>query len=815
MRRRWPSILHRTLAVLVAAVACSFAGGANPGPPARLHVAGLEQPATVLIDEWGVPHIYAGRLYDAFVAQGFAAARDRLWQIDLWRKRGLGELAKDLGPAYVESDRMARSVLFRGSMYREWLAYGSDAKRIAEAFVAGINAYVALTESRPEMLPEEFRILGSRPARWAPADVVRIRHHGLTLNLGAELTRAEIYCKAGAEAARADWLHRALSPQVQPTVADGLDVCAIPVAALREAYARATSPPRFPKASTLAGGDGPLPSQLIATDDDDGAASLGSNNWVIGPARSETGRPVLASDPHRLHGAPSLRHLVHLTAPGLNVIGAGEPFLPGISIGHNDTIAFGITRFYMDQEDLYVYETNPARPDEYRYQDRWEPMETVTETIEVRGEKPRSIAIHFTRHGPVFATDAAKNRAYALRAAWLDVGMSPYFGSIEYMRAQNWDQFRAAMNRWGAPGENHVYADRHGNIGWVAAGLTVVRPNWDGLTPVPGDGRYEWTGYRDMDELPWAYNPPAGYIVTANENTIPPDHPAARKGIGYEWSDPSRSLRLRELFSSKTRYAIADSLAWQHDTTSPPARRVVRLLEGLTSGNVRVVRAIEMLKAWDGDLTSTSAAGAIFETWFTKHLRPAVVHAVLRPEAAAIVRDGDADRVIELLEGHRAWLTRERRDHVLLQSLEAALVELDERLGRDMRTWQWGGLHRAVFDHPLSQRVDAETRRRLSVGAWPLGGSLFTPMMTSYRATDFQLLGGASFRMVADVGNWDASQAINAPGQSGDPASPHYRDLAPLWAKGGYFPLVFSRDQVERRTRERIELVPTGETTSR
>lgn len=597
-------------------------------------------------------------------------------------------------------------------------------------------------------------------------------------------------------------------PSIQPKLADGLDPCAIPFAALRDAYARATARPRFPKAPehTAPTASGPL--SLLPPSAEDVSASFGSNNWAIAPARTGTGRPVLASDPHRTHGTPSLRYLVHLTAPGLDVIGAGEPFLPGISIGHNGTIAFGLTRFYMDQEDLYVYETNPAQPDAYRYQGRWEPMTIVTETIAVRGEAPRTVTNRFTRHGPVLATDPAAHRAYALRAAWLDAGMAPYFGSIDYMRAPDWDRFRAAMRRWRAPGENHVYADRHGNIGWIAAGLTVVRPNWDGLTPVPGDGRYEWAGYRGADELPWAFNPATGFIVTANENTIPAGHPAARKGVGYEWSDESRALRLRELISARSRSTVADSQTWQNDTTSRPARRVVRLVKDLTSGNARVARAIEMLAAWDGNLTSTSAAAAIFEAWFMKHLRPAVVRAVLTPEAAAIVRAGDAGRVIEVLEGHGSWLTRERRDEVLLRSLDDALTELTDRLGPDMRLWEWGRVHRAVFEHPLSARVDADTRRRLTVGAWPLGGSSFTPMNATYRLADFQLTSGASFRMVLDVGNWDASRAINTPGQSGDPASPHYRDLAPLWVKGEYFPLLYSREAVERRTRHRIELLP-------
>lgn len=262
---------------------------------------------------------------------------------------------------------------------------------------------------------------------------------------------------------------------------------------------------------------------------------------MIAPKLTSTGRPILANDPHRAHGAPSLRYMAHLSAPGMDAIGAGEPFLPGLSIGHNGTIAFGLTRFYMDQEDLYVYQLNPRNANEYRYQGRWEPMVRVTERIAVKGESaPREVVNTFTRHGPVLLAEPGRQRAFALRAAWLEPGMAPYFGSMDYMRARNWDQFRAAMNRWGAPGENQVYADTGGNVGWIPGGLTPIRPNWDGLMPVPGDGRYEWSGFRNGDELPFEFNPARGYVVTANENNIPPDHPAAKKGVGYEWSDAAR-----------------------------------------------------------------------------------------------------------------------------------------------------------------------------------------------------------------------------------------------------------------------------------
>ena len=552
---RWRSG-HR---VCLLAVAILGLAGCATGPardvmrvPSSFTLPALEQPAEVLIDRWGVPHLYAGTLYDAFVAQGFIAARDRLWQMDVWRKRGLGEMAGDFGPAWVESDRAARAVLYRGDMYREWLAYGSDAKRVAEAFTAGINAYVAQIKADPALLPTEFQLLGYQPSVWSEQDVVRIRHHGLTLNFTSELERARAFC-AGEAGAKADWLRRELDPPVIPKLPDGLDLCGIPAAELRTAYLRATEPPQFTKANTqLAGAAAPialLPDSAeavalsagreqeaaLAASAGDPLGAYGSNNWVIAPRLTATGRPILANDPHRAHGAPSLRYLTHLSAPGMDAIGAGEPFLPGLSIGHNGTIAFGLTRFYMDQEDLYVYELNPQNSQEYRYNGRWEPMTRVAERIAIRGEAtPREVVNTFTRHGPVLLSDAAKGKAYALRAAWLEQGMAPYFGSMDYMRAQNWDQFRAAMNRWGAPGENQVYADRSGNVGWIPGGLTPIRPNWDGLTPVPGDGRYEWSGFRNGDELPWEFNPARGYVVTANENNIPPDHPAAKKGVGYE-----------------------------------------------------------------------------------------------------------------------------------------------------------------------------------------------------------------------------------------------------------------------------------------
>ena len=704
---------------------------------------------------------------------------------------------------------MARAVLFRGDLYREWLAYGSDAKRVAEAFVAGINAYVALAEARPELLPPEFRVLGYKPARWRAEDIVRIRHHGLTTNFTGELDRAQLYCHARAGAARADWLRRELDPQVEPRVPEGLDPCSVPVAELRRAYDLATAPPRFPRN----GGATPPPrcrprrstppSTWRAT-----WAAACSNNWVIAGSRTATGRPILANDPHRAHGAPSLRYISHLNAPGLSVIGAGEPFLPGISIGHNEHIAFGLTRFYIDREDVYGYETNPANPHEYRYKGRWEPMESVTEEIAVRGEAvPRKVAIDFTRHGPVLFADAKGGRAWrCARPA------RPRHGALLRLDGLYAGAELGPVPRrhepLGAPGENCVYADRAGNIGWLPAGLTPVRPNWDGLMPVPGDGRYEWAGYRDMDQLPWAFNPAAGYVVTANENTIPPNHPAARPGVGYEWSDTARARRLKSPVAASPHATLEDSIARQNDTVSLPAQRPVALLKDLQSTDPQLRRGSDPLRGWDGNERADSAPAALFEVWFGKYLRPAVVRAALPAEVARLVGSGDAARVLAVLERPEPWMPLERRNDAMLGALKQAMGEMERKLGADPAGWQWGKLHAAVFRHPLDTVLDAAARQKFDVNAGPIGGSSFTPMNASYRAGDYQLSAGAVLPHGAGRGQLGCragGQCARPVGQSGQPAPSR---PASLWVRGETFPLVYSRRAVEKESRERLELVP-------
>jgi penicillin amidase len=765
----------------------------------RLHmtVPGLNAPAEIVMDRWGIPHIRAATRHDVFFAQGFAVARERLWQLDLWRKRGLGELAEDFGPGFLAEDRAARLFLYRGDMQAEWAAYGTqEAQTITDAFVQGINAWIAQTVADPNLLPPEFAVTDTKPARWAAEDVVRIRGHGLVRNVLSEVARAQILARAD-EAT--DLARRSLEPAWSAQVPEGLNLAEIPGNVL-DVFKLATVRLDF------------TPERLAAPLEDawkwTGVTDLGdvyeqgSNNWAVAGSRTATGRPILASDPHRAHALPSLRMIIHLTGPGINVIGAGEPALPGISIGHNDFCAFSLTIFPMDQEDLYVYQTDPANPDRYRYGDGWEDMRITTESIPVRGHAAQGVTLKFTRHGPVVHEDLARHRAYAVRSVWFSAGASAYLTSISYMEAGSLAEFERSLQSWSTPSVNQVYADRDGNIAWYAAGRAPHRPNWDGLLPVPGDGRYEWDGFIKFADLPRSINPVRGFVATANEMNLPADYAYQTHKLGFEWAERSRTTRIHQVLDSQTAHSLADSQALQTDDLSIPARRIAPLLGGLAASG-DAAAGLALLARWDFHLARDSAAAALFEVWWTKHLKPAVLDLVstdtiIRP----LLVPGDIETLLEMLETADPRIPD--RAALLLRTLGNAMAECRARLGADITTWQWGRLHHGFFAHPLAHI----TPTLHSVGPVPKGGSGSTPMAAGFRVSDFRVTTGASFRMVVDVGNWDASVCINAPGQSGDPRSAHYGDMTPVWAAGDYVPMLFSIAAIDAVAEQVTVLIP-------
>ncbi len=775
----------------------------------KIDVPGLSAPAEITVDRWGIPHLRAETLPDLFFLQGYNAARDRLWQIDLWLKRGLGLLAGDFGPGYLAQDRAARLFLYRGDMASEWAAYGKDSQDICRAFVAGINAYIDLLDADPGAVPPEFGLSGTRPAKWQAEDVVRVRSHSMMRNAMSEVIRAKVMSGTSGEV---DLLRQHLDPPKKPHQAEGLDLATIPLAVL-DTFKLALAAVTFEEGRLTAPlCDAKLWSKVTAAGDVvRNAASEGSNNWVVHGSRTESGRPIMANDPHRLHAVPSLRYLVHLTAPGLDVIGAGEPCLPGISIGHNGTAAFGLTLFFgPDQEDVYVYETAPGDPQRYRYGQGWEAMRIVEERAVVKGAPDQTHRLEFTRHGPVVYEDLERNRAYAIRSVWSEPGTAPYFASIGSMRARSFDAFRTAMKRWGVPATNQVYADTSGTIAWLPAGFSPVRPNWDGLLPVPGDGRYEWAGFFPADELPCVVDPEAGYVATANEPNLPPDWPHEAKQIGYEWLERSRMNRITEVLAAQPRHGLADSCALQTDIVSLRARRLSGLL-GRRPGE-GVVSAVRALFAgWDCRIAPGSAAAAFFEVWWSRHLCPGLIARVTVDEAIRpLLLPGHSDSILTLLEYPDARLGAEperARDVLVTATLAEAWADCVRLLGPDSAAWRWGDLHAGYFAHALG-KTRAFTTPALDVGPVETGGSDATPMNSTYRTGDFRVTLGASVRIVIDVGEWDNSFCINAPGQSGDPRSSHYGDLAPKWAEGAYVPLLYSRERIDAEAERRLVLNP-------
>jgi penicillin amidase len=773
----------RRLLVLTA-VLTSVLGAVTPAAAdSVITVPGLREPVQLIDDRWGVPHLFARNTADLFLAQGFTVAKDRLFQIDLARRRGLGLLSEVLGPSYVDQDTAARLFLYRGDMTAEWSSYGPDARLAATQFTAGINAYVDRLAQHPTEMPEEFRKLGYTPSHWRPEDIVRIRSNGLIGNAASEVARSQVACAGGAQA---DRLRVPLEPAHEETVPVGFDPCSLPADVLRT-YQLATQPVAFTGTS------------VQAMSAETPGFTEGSNNWAISPSRTATGRPILANDPHRTYGEPSLRYLVQLSAPGLDAIGAGEPFQPGISLGHTDSIAFGLTVFPTDQEDLYVYQLDPNDPTRYRYGDGWERMTQVTERIPVAGGQTRTVTEQYTRHGPVIKVDAVHHTAYAIRTVWSQPGTAPYLQSLKLLRAKTFAQFTEAMRGWGTPSENQAYADTRGNIGWAPGGLTPKRTGYDGLFPVPGDGRYEWAGFSTGDDLPRSLNPASGLVVTANQMNLPPGY--QDKGLGYEWGDAVRYQRITDVLTANAKSTVADSTLLQTDQTSLYAQRIVALLHNLP--------VPEMIKQWDGVVGVDSAPAALYEVWRKRYLGPELLRAAVPAAAANLIVRPNNSALVDALEHPDTWLGgAANRDRLLTSSLAEAYAATSTLLGTDPSNWKWGDLQFTLFQHPLTPVLNAEDRARFNVGPLRHGGDETTVNASGFQATNFQQTGGPTVRMVFDVGNWDASRAVNSPGQSGDPDSPHYRDLAPLWAAGTTFPLVYSRAAVELNAQDRFLLVP-------
>jgi penicillin G amidase len=736
-------------------------------------VPGLQKPVRVVRDRWGVAHIYAQNQHDLFFAQGFVAAQDRLFQMELWKRSGQGRLAEVMGESEMRHDVQARLLRYRGDMDAEYKSYSPDTKEILEAFTDGINAYIR-DRQRPggQGLPVEFLAAGFAPEFWKPTDCLnRMAAYSMTGNGVAELAHAQAVTLIGPDKAA---LLFAFDPPAPLDPPAGVNYLGLSPELLKD----------------LVGSDRRM----------EFAAQFkeGSNNWTVSGNLTASGKPLLANDPHRILAEPSLRYIVHLVAPGWNVIGAGEPALPGVAAGHNEKIAWGFTIFGLDQQDLYLEEVNPADRKQYRTEKGWENFAVEMETLSVRGhDKHTQVELEFTRHGPVLWRDAT--RALALRWVGAEPGTAGYLGSLSLDRAANWQEFEEAMKRWKLPSENIVYADVAGNIGEHSTGLAPLRKNWDGLLPVPGNGSYEWAGFVPTEELPHTFNPAAGFVATANHKMIPEGYPYK---VGNEWAPPERFQRITELLEeARVKHralTLEDMEALQgNDVLSIPARARQALLRRMPSDQVSLYQ--RMILDWDCRFTRESAAAALYEAW-DGELEAAVTPKRI-PASLLKLRSVPAEHIVS---DFLASAPAAERNEVLLSTLNAAGEKMRKLQGNDPAKWAWGKLHVLRLRHGLDQILPAALVNPPVVERSGNGSTV----NATYGPNLGEQLAGASYREIMDLSDWDRSVAVNTPGQSGQPGSKHYADLLLLWNEGRYFPLSFSKAAVNKESVDVLELVP-------
>jgi penicillin amidase len=781
--------------------------------PETLLVPGLSQPVEILRDRWGVAHIYAKNESDLFFVQGYNVARDRLFQLELWRRQATGTVAEILGPKELKRDIGNRLFMFRGDLEQELKWYHPHGPAIVAAFVNGINAYIAETQRDPDLLTPEFKMLGIKPGKWTPAVVIS-RFNGLLGNLNQELNLALAIRTIGVEKVKDLTYFQPANPKLEMDPAIDASLLSKDILELYSAF---REPIKLTPDELVAGSRDN--SKILARLDQEAAMpsaidlsqrqeDIGSNNWVVSGRLTSNGFPMMMNDPHRAQGTPSLRYWVHLVAPGWNVIGGGEPALPGISIGHNDYGAWGLTIFGTDSEDLYVYETNPANPSQYKYGGGWESMTVIKDSIPVKSASPAAIELKYTRHGPVVYEDRAHHKAYAVRAAWREIGGAPYLASLRMDQAHSWDQFVDACGYSRIPAENMVWADVDGNIGYQAVGIAPLRLNWSGLVPVPGDGRYEWDGYLPIKALPHVLNPEKGFFNTSNNYLIPPGWPY-KDALHYIWADAFRASSVAEFLGSGRLFSVSDMIQLQNNDLSIPARSIVPLLRDLDLISPPSQQAQGRLLHWNHVLGKDSVPAGIYEMW-QRRIQANIRDLMVPKEARAFVGMPELTKIIGWLQAPDGRFGADPiagRNALLAKSLDEAVAELTKRLGPDQDKWQLSAYHHALIHHPMTAALKPELRAKFDVGGLPRGGDSYT--VTATGGGDNQVSGG-SFKIIVDTEDWDRSVGLNNPGQSGDVNSPHYRDLYELWARGKYFPIFYSRTKIESVVEKKFELKPSS-----
>ena len=802
-----------------------------PQENGTIAISGLENEVKVQRDEWGIPQIYAASSHDLFLAQGYVQAQDRFWQMDFWRHIGSGRLSEMFGESQLDKDKFLRTMGLKKLALQEFETLDAPTKANLQAYAEGVNAY--LINHQGSALSLEYAVLKLlngqySPERWNSIDSIlwgKVMAYDLSTNLGDEIERTIL--SNNLPQARVEELFPPY-PQDFPVIvpnyqvginrAEESDTDGIPLKEIS------------PHLKSIASNVTAMEEILGAT-----GMGVGSNSWTISGKRTATGKPILADDPHLAVQMPSIwyelgLHCVSTTENcPYNVTGFSFAGVPGVIVGHNNRIAWGVTNVMSDTMDLYIEKINPENPNQYEVNGKWVDMQLVKEEIKVASAESVNQIVRYTKHGPILSdvfpklqkfgenSSAQVPKNYAVSLRWTVLEPSTLITATqEINRAQNWQQFRAAASKFDIAAQNLVYADIDGNIGYQMPGKTPIRKQGDGRYPVPGwNDRYEWLGYIDFEELPHSFNPPRGYIITANNAVVDENYPYV---ITKDWVHGYRAKRIEEMINNtKAPLTLADMELIQGDKLNLNARDLMPILQSISFDDSSVENVRQLLLHWDFQLEIESPASAIFET-FWKKLLAVTFHDELpqdyHPDGSdrwyAVVKNL-VEQPNNLWWDNRNTAEVENRDDIFKQALVETVDELEKTLGNNPQKWTWGKLHKINFRNvTLGQSGVALIEKLFNRGTYAAPGDGETVNANRWKSnkSSFEVTHIPSLRMIVDLGKFDHSQAIHSTGQSGHAFNRHYTDMIEPWRNIQYHSMLWEDDKIDKTNQSMLLLIP-------
>jgi penicillin amidase len=731
----------------------------------NVSLAGLEGDVKIIRDSWGVPHIFAQNEKDLFFACGYVHAQERMWQMDLTRRAGFGKLSEIFGRKTLERDRFMRTLDLKEAAQRDFEKLSSEMKSLILSYSEGVNAWI---DSRKFNSPPEFLLLGYRPQSWSPLDSLIIKEIMaliLSVDYQSEILRAKLVKKLGAQ--------RALQ-----ILEEGIS----------------TSLPELEDVS-LSERLMPLPFQ-------------GSNNWVLAGSRTESGKPLLANDPHLEISLPSIWYEIHVACPGLNAVGVSLPGVPLVIIGHNESIAWGITNSGVDVQDLYVEKLNSSK-DMYWDNDEWKPLFTKDERIKIRGEKKSErIEICWTERGPVVTPVVSENEK-PISLSWTVYDGGKTMESFYLLnKAQNWQEFVNALKLFDAPSQNFIYADKHGNIGYYLTGKIPIREEKAALFPYPAwkeEGR--WQGYLEEEEKPNFYNPKSGLIVTANNKIIPDNFPYY---MGFDWEAPFRAERIRELLLQLEKHSVETMKVIQNDVFSKKSELFLPYIEEIKIAQGESKEALDILKSWDLRMSSGKEAALykIFMDFFHEEVFKDDLgedyerfNSNFKRKQAGLLRI--LSDPLSVWFDKKETQTVETREQIIEISLEKTYMWLEKQYGSADK-WDWMKINSFRFQHALGE---VPFFKFLNRGPYPLDGDAFTVKCSSSSLRIKNL--GVSYRQIVDLSDFRNSVCVISSGESGHFLGRFYDNQIPLWLGGQYHPMLFEPEDIQEKAAGILILRPT------